>query len=426
MSSEKESQFQPVSSPNLMHADLVDDEDVSLDLHLTLKDATNEYIQMEQQESLLLESEKTILKLQKSLTTLNAEILGLENESSYLIQQKTSLNQSLSSIKFFRNTEEMKKSLAETENRQAIVEKLLLEARASYNDMTSERDKVQADVQKLQYVKNRIENLFNRVFRRPNSTFEQELRLFNDCQKLKSERASLLKELTRVEKSRTLLMQMIRTISQKLNEEQYLTTMTSINIHNANAMFLVRIQKDYWTARKVNSSLPPATFILGSNIETDPESIECGNYSHQDLKLSITKLQTLTKDLLQQSSYLKLESSSLKAHLDGQLKLLDEERRRILRGVALNWDRRRLTGIYKDDMDLPPPYHHDAHRSPPRRTESNPHTTRDRYQHTKLLQRSRTSVNRRSTRTPLLIDLIDEKRKDSNSPAQNFEPRWAV
>ncbi|KNC97344.1 uncharacterized protein SPPG_07272 [Spizellomyces punctatus DAOM BR117] len=165
----------PTSSnnPNLSHED--SDDEVSLAVAARLKEAIPEYMRLEEQERELAESEALVKHAEKRMEHLLAEIRGASNEADYLSDKWRQERQFLASA-----------LLAPKQRRQAL-ETLRQEeqkARQKVQHLQRHLDTVQSQLsshtlnyRRLLHVRERLEALYERVFRDAAADFPHEHRL---------------------------------------------------------------------------------------------------------------------------------------------------------------------------------------------------------------------------------------------------------
>lgn len=357
---EKELQFRSnVSYIPLEDLGIVDDEDISLHLQPTLKDATKEFIRLEEQESLLSDIENTVKGLQKELELLQADIRGYQNEVAYLDNKSESeLSYINGAIILSRSKkQELAARLDENRTRREIVLRIL-ESQMQQLEITKTKLKdAEIELRKLMHVRLRIKTLFNRVFRQSNSAFTIESQLHEKRKTHKAELNAKRKQLKRIEDSRDEIAQIIRKFSQSLQE--IFAQKGSEKDKKASYILLVcQSRMEYAKVRKPHACIPsefPPITASGGKVILDEISIE-DPFSEQDLRESLAAQQGIVLDLAVVINLLKSEITDLESQVLTKKVELDQERRRIFHGLILHWDRLRVYGDSATDPDLPPPY----------------------------------------------------------------------
>jgi hypothetical protein len=362
MRTTKEAQFQN-QVEIVQVVDILDEEDVSLGLQLTLRDAAKEYQMLEEQVEYLSSFEDSVHSLQKELNLLKAEIKGHENELSYLDSQKEIERYYLDgAIILNRNKkEELERNIEELDGKKALVKHILDELDQKYQTTQDKLKIAEKDLRKLLHVKMRIKHLFHRVFRHPNSSFCTESELFQECQLLKAQLQVENRLLKKVNDAREQVMAIVKSFSQSFQESSYIES--ERDRHAAFTLLVCKTRTEYSKVKKCHSCIPKLIPPCTAEPHLDPSMpmldgiSPSDQYSQEELQKSIDDQQMILNDITAVINKIKRNSNSIELELNHKRHMLETERKRIFHSLIFSWERQR---VFHDsaskDVDLPPPY----------------------------------------------------------------------
>jgi uncharacterized short protein YbdD (DUF466 family) len=358
---DKEAQFRNQIQENPI-LDIIDEEDVSLGLQLTLRDAAKEYQMLEEQEELLTSFEDSAHALKKEIELLKAEIKGYENELSYLESQRETELYYLNGALILNRSkkEELETNIEIIDRRKTLTTEILSRLKAQENDTYLKFKAAQRDLKKLIHVRMRIKALFHRVFRHPNSSFHTEEELFQECQMLKAQIQTDNKQLRRLTDARDQIMGIVRAFSQSFVEISQVES--EKDRHSAFTLLVCRARVDYSKVKKCHSCIPKEIPPLAKSETASATLILDGitsenQYSQEELAKAIEDQQLILSDINSEMNKIKRNCNSLETELARKKLFLEQERRRIFHSLIFSWERQRvsLEGSSKE-QDLPPPY----------------------------------------------------------------------
>jgi predicted nucleic acid-binding Zn-ribbon protein len=358
---DKEAQFRNQIQENPI-LDIIDEEDVSLGLQLTLREAAKEYQMLEEQEEQLTSYEDSVHALGKELELLKAEIKGFENELAYLESQRETELYYLNGALIINRAkkEELEMNIEMIDNRKVATTQILSQLKSQELETEQKFMVAQGDLKKLIHVRMRIKALFHRVFRHPNSSFHTEEELFQDCQMLKAQIQTDNKQLRKLMNARDQIMTIVRAFSQSFIEISQVES--EKDRHSAFTLLVCRTRVDYAKVKKCHScipkEIPPVSKPSTANATPYLKWITLENqFSQEELAKAIEDQQMILTAINSEMNKIKRNCNSLESELARKKLHLEHERRRIFHSLIFSWERQRvsLEGSAKEP-DLPPPY----------------------------------------------------------------------
>ncbi|KAJ3260803.1 hypothetical protein HK103_007366 [Boothiomyces macroporosus] len=203
-----------------------------------------------------------------------------------------------------------------------------------------------SNITKLKYIRGRLSQLFHRVFRSPDNSFESEKVLFDKYNYWRAQTATMKKNLSKEEEASTLVQLIISTFVKKVHEH---STSSSTRI-KFEPQLIEYLFSHYRAAKLLNSALsndllPGIT--VGPNL-TCPSWYLKNTYTVDQLCHTIEKQKIILKYLTSSINTMKRQLKDQTQELKTYLLDLENEQRRILRSLMITWE--------GSTEDLPPDY----------------------------------------------------------------------